>query len=270
MSSLTAVVTGASSGIGAATVKRLISLNWNVIMISRSTNKMEKVAKSCIQDDNERQKRIKIISFDLSKPELIENKLLPSIREYTNNGAIDLLVNNAGGGITPSDVKNCSLKNWNLVLNLNLTSPFLLIKCLRNDLIKSKYPSSIINIGSVSGNYPEIYNVNYSVAKRGLQMLNKSYALYYSKYKIRVNNIEPGYIDTPIQANRRTQKQYEESNKYMKSICPIGRNGETKDIVDAIMFLSDSNKSGFITGQNIVIDGGLTLPLVHTVRKSKM
>eukprot|EP01084_Bolivina_argentea_P055153 101123_1 len=159
----TAVITGASSGIGEATVRKLISLNWNVIMISRTMKNMERVAKSCISNDRERKERISMISFDLTEPELVDSKLLPMIREYTNNGAIDLLVNNAGGGITPSDVKNCSLKNWNLVLNLNLTSPFLLIKCLRNDLIKSKYPSSIINIGSVSGNYPEIYNVNYSV-----------------------------------------------------------------------------------------------------------
>eukprot|EP01084_Bolivina_argentea_P055151 101121_1 len=227
---------------------------------------MEKVAKSCIQDDNERQKRIKIISFDLSKPELIENKLLPSIREYTNNGAIDLLVNNAGGGITPSDVKNCSLKNWNLVLNLNLTSPFLLIKCLRNDLIKSKYPSSIINIGSVSGNYPEIYNVNYSVAKRGLQMLTTSYALYYGKYDIRVNTIECGYILTPAHTRIYGKDNINAVNDGVAAITPLGKIGQTKDIVNAILYLSDPDKGSFITGQNIVVDGGLALPLVHTPR----
>eukprot|EP01083_Nonionella_stella_P261834 890989_1 len=124
MPSLTAIVTGATSSVGADTVKRLISLNWNVIMISRpiSINKMQTIAKSCIKNDNERKKRINIIGFDLSKPESIENELIPTIRKYTNNGAIDLLVNMAGGGKDPSSVKRCTLETWNYTLNLNLTS----------------------------------------------------------------------------------------------------------------------------------------------------
>eukprot|EP01083_Nonionella_stella_P093742 262822_1 len=92
----TAVITGASSGIGEATVRKLISLNWNVIMISRTMKNMERVAQSCISNERERKERISMISFDLTEPELVDSKLLPMIREYTNNGAIDLLVNNAG------------------------------------------------------------------------------------------------------------------------------------------------------------------------------
>merc|ERR1711933_562383 len=102
----------------------------------------------------------------------------------------------------------------------------------------------------------------------GLQMLTNAYSLYYGKYGIRVNNIEPGHIETPIHTNRiasfyksteKAQKYYKKTAKAFESITPIGRLGQTKDIVDAIIFLSDPNKSGFITGQNIIIDGGLSL-----------
>eukprot|EP01084_Bolivina_argentea_P279024 476960_1 len=266
--SLTAVVTGASQGIGADTVKRLISMNWNVIMISRSSAKMQKVAQSRIKSDDERKQRIKIISFDLSKPETIETVLIPEIRSFTNNGAIDLLVNNAGGNfhVTESSVKSTTLNSWNSTINLNLTSVFLLIKGLRTDFIQSSYPASIVNIGSVLSNYPELYSLPYGVAKRGLQMLTKAYAIYYGKYNIRVNSIDPGYIETP--AHDRIYKDNHASvSKGNAELTPLGRCGETKDIVEGIIYLSDPNQSSFITGQTITIDGGFTLPLVHTRRK---
>ena len=255
----TAVVTGASSGIGEDTVRKLISLNWNVIMISRSVDKLEKVAKSCIKNDIERAQRICMIPFDLTRTELIESQLISSIRKYTNNGPIDLLVNNAGGNyhVGKASVETATLNAWNSTLNLNLTAPFLLIKCLRDDLIKSKYPSSIINISSTLARYPNTNSLPYCVAKRGLQMLTTSYALYFGKYNIRVNTIECGYILTP-------------AHEGVANITPLNKIGKTKDIVDAIMFLSNPNKSSFITGQNIVVDGGLALPLVHTPNKSKM
>ena len=277
MSTLTAVVTGASSGIGEDTVKRLISLDWNVIMIARSVDKMEKIAKSCIEDDEQRNQRIKIIGFDLSKAESLENELIPSIKQcahkLNNNGCIDLLVNNAGGGTLNGNPnpKRCSLDAWNFTMNLNLTAPFLLMKCLREELIKSSYPASIVNIGSITAYYPDMLQIPYDVAKRGLQMLNTAYAVYYAKYKIRVNNIEPGFIETPIhrRSETETEREYLIRIKGVEAITPIGRVGKSKDIVDAIMFLSDPNKSSFITGQDIIIDGGLSLPLVHKVR-SKM
>eukprot|EP01084_Bolivina_argentea_P055150 101120_1 len=264
----TAVITGASSGIGEATVRKLISLNWNVIMISRTMKNMERVAKSCISNDRERKERISMISFDLTEPELVDSKLLPMIREYTNNGAIDLLVNNAGGNYHTgkSSVETTTLNVWNSTLNLNLTSPFLLIKGLRNDFIKSKYPASIINISSTLARYPNTNTLSYCVAKRGLQMLTTSYALYYGKYDIRVNTIECGYILTPAHTRIYGKDNINAVNDGVAAITPLGKIGQTKDIVNAILYLSDPDKGSFITGQNIVVDGGLALPLVHTPR----
>ena len=90
-------------------------------MISRSFDKMEKISTQCIKNDNERQTRIKIISFDLSIPESIDTELIPRIKAYAKdlntNGSIDLLVNNAGGGKDPSGVKSSTLKTWNFAIS---------------------------------------------------------------------------------------------------------------------------------------------------------
>eukprot|EP01084_Bolivina_argentea_P054522 99975_1 len=132
-------------------------------------------------------------------------------------------------------------------MNLNLTSPFLLVQGLRNDLIKSKYPASVINISSTLARYPNTNTLSYCVAKRGLQMLTRSYALYYGEYDIRVNTIECGYILTPAHS-RIYGDAIGDVNKGVAAITPIGKIGKTADIVNAILFLSDPIKSGYITG----------------------
>eukprot|EP01084_Bolivina_argentea_P164543 286077_1 len=238
----TVIISGASSGMGEASVRRMLFESWTVIMIARAIDKMQKIAKDCIQNEIERNNRIKIIGFDLSKKELVETELIPKIRSFINddknvyvNGSIDCLINNAGGGKTPSHCKNCMLDVWEYTLALNLTAPFLLIKLLKIELMKSNYKG-----------------IGYSVSKS----LTRNYATYYGPKGIRVNNIAPGYVQTPMQNS--------DNEKYVASITPICRTETTKDIVEMILFLADPKKSGFITGQTFVMDGGFMLPMITT------
>ena len=142
----TAIITGASAGIGAGTTKRLLNDGWNVILIARSTDKMQKVASDYPSP------QYKIISCDLSKPELLLTAVIPEIKQYLNGAnTIDLLVNNAGGTHGGSKKKYSSnenlLSSFNWHIDLMLTTPYSLTRYLSNmNLFSDK--ASVINIGN--------------------------------------------------------------------------------------------------------------------------
>ena len=185
----TAIITGASSGIGEAASKRLLQDGWNVILISRSTDKMQKIVKGY--------DKYKIIPCDLSKPDHILSEVMPAIKSYLKSNSlsgIDLLLNNAGG-IRPERVsKENLLSSFKWHIDLMLTTPYLLAQYLSLDDMYNMH-ASIINVGSLSAYYGARSPYSYQIAKSGLQGLTKCLAFELSRKngkKVRCNNLELG------------------------------------------------------------------------------
>ena len=206
----TAVITGASSGIGAAVAINLIKDGWNVCMIARSYDKMKNITEKYKNLNN----HVKIIQCDALKPSQIISSC-KQIKLWSDNN-VNLLFNNIGG---PSNnslggcLEECTLNDWNNILNLNLRTSFLFTQQLLSSLknaatIPCKYNNNIydaciINNSSVAAKDISFYSVSipYSISKSAINQLNKLNALELSKYKIRVNCIAPGNIKTPIWGN---------------------------------------------------------------------
>eukprot|EP01084_Bolivina_argentea_P027786 51614_1 len=264
-----AVITGASAGIGKGTTIRLLQDGWNVILIARSTDKMKEIVK----DYNYR--KYKIISCDLSKPELLLTKIMPSIKSYLNENnlsGIDLLLNNAGGshggGSSEYLSKDKLLTSWKWHIDLMLTAPYLLTQYISMDDLFN-LNGSVINIGSLSAYYGTRMPFAYPIAKSGVHGLTKCLAFELSrknKKKVRCNNLELGFVRTDIikQSNPNiTQKIEDLYYKSTARVTPLQRNGTIKDVIEWILFLIDTEKSGWFTGQNIIVDGGVSLPMFH-------
>eukprot|EP01084_Bolivina_argentea_P143342 251751_1 len=260
---LTAVVTGASSGIGEGIIRKLlseVSVKWRVVMIARRVGKMNKIAMSCIPNASERNKRVKIIGFDLYDSKAVMRNVIPQIKQFTN--CVDLLINNAGNPFAAGkDVSNIDLDTMQKELNLYLLTPFIFIKHLEKELSVSKYPASVITISGTGAQNVLPSFVGYCIAARAAKALTQSYAIYYGEqYGIRVNGIDLGVIDTPIFTKNMSNAERNEFFKAMIDLTPLKKNGTIKDAVDMIMFLSDPNKSSFVTGQHFTVDGGFTVP----------
>ena len=252
----TAVVTGASSGIGAALCRYLLSNHWEVCMIARSKSKMEEIAKIYPSE------LPKIIVADLSINEQAKD-ICPEIISWCDNN-LSLLVNNAGMGVKGLSTQNCEIDQFESQLRLNLTSIFILTKYLLPALKEgnrnrrhSNYDSSIINIGSVAGSQVHPIFTPYCVAKCALEHLTKLHCLEFASFGIRVNCIAPATVITNwMKASGSTDKEVEKYYKDSHALHPIGRCGTVKDLVDMIMFLADGSKTGWMTGQVITLDGG--------------
>ena len=230
----TAVVVGASRGIGEEIAVSFKTAGANLICLSRSS----------APDNNELKGDYQ--QCDISNPPVFDRICKQAIEKY---GSIDIFVNAAG--ITIPVDKNNNSTNFDEIVNINLVSHY---KCLK---IVSKYMfngGSIINItsiGSVQG-FPG--NPGYVASKGGLRMLSKSLAIDFSKDNIRVNNIAPGYILTDMTKDSQTDPVlYQERLDRMI----IQRWGRTEDIVGAAIYLA-SNASSYVTGIDLIIDGGWT------------
>jgi NAD(P)-dependent dehydrogenase (short-subunit alcohol dehydrogenase family) len=177
------------------------------------------------------------------------------LKELSKNiDKLDCLVNNAGYQICKT-LDNTESKEWDDVFDVNLKASFLLSKYFKDKL--SKNNGSIINISSVHSLVTSKGIGAYSVSKAGISGLTRTLAIELSEYNIRVNSIVPGAIDTKM---LREHLSVDEIDK-MKKKHLLKRIGTVKDVAEMVLFLSDNNKSGFITGQNIVLDGGVSILL---------
>ena len=228
------IVTGASSGIVQSIANFLIKRNFNVINI----------------DKKNKNNNIKYISCNLSKSKDIEKRL--KILKKEKN--IICLINCAA--VTKSEESaKYKLDNWNLTLAVNLTAPFILSQIIAKIMIKNKTQGSIINISSISSQLAMPNNPAYNSSKAGLTQLTKSLAVDFSKYQIRVNSICPGYTVTPL--NSKSWKNKKLRLQRIKRTL-LGRWALPDDYNEAVLFLMDKNKSSYMTGGNITIDGGWT------------
>lgn len=238
----TAIITGASKGIGAVIAKRLNELNYNLVLNYRSsTDAMEELINNFT---NKETKNI-IVKCDISNYEDAKRLIDEA---YSNFGTVDVLINNAG--ITKDNILPLMTEDeFDQVIDTNLKGTFNCCKHIARRMIKQKQ-GRIINISSVVGLAGNAGQVNYSASKAGVIGMTKSMARELGKKNILVNAVAPGFIKTEM-----TDKIPEDLKAEMMKNIPLQRLGEPSDIADCVEFLI-SNKASYITGQVLSVNGG--------------
>lgn len=250
-----AIVTGASSGIGAGIAKALSNAGATVVVnYSSSAGKAETVLAEIKQGGG---KGI-IFQADVSNETDVQNMFAETIRQF---GTVDILINNAG---LQKDAKfhEITLEQWNEVIAINLTGQFLCAREAVKEFLKrgvvaskSKSAGKIICISSVHEVIPWAGHANYAASKGGVMMLMKSIAQEYASMKIRVNSIGPGAIRTPI---NHAAWQTPEAYQNLLKLIPSKRIGEAEDIGNAAVWLA-SDDSEYVNGVTLFVDGGMLL-----------
>lgn len=233
------IVTGASGGIGNSIIKKLNELGANILASGTRIEKLEELKKNF--------KNIKILRFDISQSDKIEEFVENATNEL--GGSLDGIVNNAG--ITQDNLAiRMSLDEWQKVININLTSTFLMSKFAIKKMLKNK-SGKIVNITSVVGHTGNLGQANYTASKAGIVAMSKSLAIEYAKKHINVNCISPGFIKTAM-----TDKIDDKFKEIIVSKIPSARLGEPDDIANAVLFLC-SDQSDYINGETIHVNGGM-------------
>ena len=233
------IVTGASGGIGNSIIKKLNEAGANILASGTRIEKLEELKKNF--------KNIKILKFDISQSDKIEEFIENATNEL--GGSLDGVINNAG--ITQDNLAiRMSLDEWQKVININLTSTFLMSKFAIKKMLKNK-SGKIVNITSVVGHTGNLGQANYTASKAGIIAMSKSLAIEYAKKNININCISPGFIKTAM-----TDKIDEKFKEVIISKIPSARLGEPDDIANAVLFLS-SDQSSYINGETIHVNGGM-------------
>ena len=233
------IVTGASGGIGNAIIKKLNEAGANILASGTRIEKLEELKKNF--------ENIKILKFDISQSEKIEEFIENATNEL--GGSLDGIVNNAG--ITQDNLAiRMNLDEWQKVININLTSTFLMSKFAIKKMLKNK-SGKIVNITSVVGHTGNLGQANYTASKAGIVAMSKSLAIEYAKKNININCISPGFIKTAM-----TDKIDEKFKEVIISKIPSARLGEPDDIANAVLFLS-SDQSDYINGETLHVNGGM-------------
>jgi len=232
------LITGASGGIGNELVKKYINLGGNVMGSGTNTEKLDLLKKKF--------PLIKVKKFDMVDHSRIE--------EFIDNvalelGGLDILINNAG-----TNVDNLSLRmkdeEWKKVIDINLTSTFLLSKHAIKKMLKNKF-GRVVNITSVVGHTGNLGQSNYAASKAGIIGMSKSLAIEYAKKNITVNCVSPGFI-----VSNMTMNIAEKVKMYLTSRIPMGKLGSGEDVSNCAAFLS-SEQASYITGETIHVNGGM-------------
>ena len=232
------LITGASGGIGQALVKKFITLGGNVAGSGTKTEKLDLLKKKFPS--------IKIKKLDLAEHSRIEEFIDDVSLEL---GGLDILINNAG-----TNVDNLSLRmkeeEWKKVIDINLTSTFLLSKYAIKKMLKNKF-GRVVNITSVVGHTGNLGQANYAASKSAIIGMSKSLAIEYAKKNITVNCVSPGFIDSDMTINIA-----EKVKLYLTSRIPMSKFGTGEDVSNSVVFLS-SDLASYITGETIHVNGGM-------------
>tara|TARA_X000001036_G_scaffold437825_1_gene484101 strand:- start:110 stop:847 length:738 start_codon:yes stop_codon:yes gene_type:complete len=235
------IITGASGGIGNSIVEKLHEQGANILATGTRIEKLEELKK--------RFSSIKILKFDISQHEKIEEFINEATEQL--GGSLDCIINNAG--ITKDNLTiRMSLEEWIKVIDINLTSTFLMCKYSIKKMLKNK-SGKIVNITSVVGHTGNVGQANYTASKAGIVAMSKSLAIEYAKKNININCISPGFISTAM-----TDQIDEKYKETIIAKIPSNKLGKPEDIANAVAFLS-SNQSDYINGETIHVNGGMYL-----------
>ena len=232
------LITGATGGIGNSLVKKFYDHGSLIMATGTREEKLENLQKNF--------NKIEIEKFKLDE----HNKIEEFIEKVSNRlNGIDVVINNAGITLDNLSIR-LTEENWKRVLNVNLTSTFLICKYSIKKMLKQKY-GKIINITSIVGHTGNLGQANYSASKAGIVAFSKSLAIEYAKKNININCISPGFIQSEM-----TDKINEEMKKSLISKIPSGSLGSGDDVANCAVFLA-SDMANYINGETIHVNGGM-------------
>ena len=232
------LITGATGGIGNSLVKKFNDLGCKIVATGTNDNKLDSLQKKYPQ--------ILVEKFKLDEHDKIE-KFIDLINEKLNG--LDILINNAG--ITLDNISiRLTEENWKKVLDINLTSSFLMCKYAIKKMLKNKY-GKIINITSIVGHTGNLGQANYAASKAGIIAFSKSLAIEYAKKNININCVSPGFIKTEM-----TDKINDEFKINLINKIPSGCMGPGEDVSKSVAFLA-SDMARYINGETLHVNGGM-------------
>lgn len=243
------IVTGAGSGIGAATAKHFAKHGAKVVVSDIDLDSAKKVADEIVTNFGESLP----IKANVAVFEEVENLIQHTVTVF---GKLDVIVNNAGIG--PRNLLktgDATLKDWDLVIAVNQTGVFYCMKLAIQQFEKQGY-GNIVNIASLAGLKASPNNISYSASKFAVVGMTKSAAMEYATKNIRVNAVCPGYTESALLSQLLGAKP--EMDAILKSVIPMKRYGKAEEIADAVVWLASDNTK-FVTGQTITLDGGTSL-----------
>jgi len=233
------ILTGSTGGIGNSIIKKLYDAGANILATGTKDEKLQELKKKF--------QNIQTLKFDISQTENLENFVEDATKRL--GGKLDCMINNAG--ITQDNLAiRMSIEEWKKVIDINLTSTFLISKFAIKKMLKNK-KGKIINITSVVGHTGNLGQTNYTASKAGIVAMSKSLAIEYAKKNINVNCISPGFIKTAM-----TDKIDEKFKEIIISKIPSARLGEPEDVANAVIFLASSH-SDYINGETLHVNGGM-------------
>jgi len=245
-----ALVTGAASGLGAETARRLAREGATVVLTDLAADAGDAVTAEIVAAGG----RAAFMPHDVTSESDWVGVVAGTVERY---GRLDVLVNNAGVGGGPFELMTHTAEDWRRVLSVNLDGVFLGLRHA-GPAIAASGGGSVINLSSILGKVALAGAAAYCASKGAVLMLTKAAALEWAPLGIRVNSIHPGFIDTPMVSG--ALHRAENGNELREMIITrhaLGRLGEPREIADAVVFLA-SDESSFMTGSELVVDGGYT------------
>lgn len=243
----TAIVTGGAKGIGAEIVRKLSYEGYNVVLVDIDEEEMRTIVSNAQKDGKP---EVLGIKADISDEESVKNMIDQAICYF---GEISILINCAAIQTIVS-FDQLEFKEWKRILDVNLNGTFLCCKYIAEHFKKNQ-KGNIINMTSIHATLPRIDKFHYDASKAAVSIFTKELALEMAGHGIRVNGIAPGAIETPMNSELLVNQDKFEA---VISKIPMKRMGKPEDIADLVMFLI-SEKSKYITGEIITIDGGRSL-----------
>jgi NAD(P)-dependent dehydrogenase (short-subunit alcohol dehydrogenase family) len=243
----TVLVTGGGGSIGSAIVRRLIAEGAAVVVMDVRADNAESVAAEVRKGGG---KAVAVGGNILSEPD-IAHALATTEKEF---GPLDVLVNNAGGAFRAT-IAESNPEDWDAELNLTLKGAFMMSRAVLPAMVK-RHKGVIVNIGSVNG-LKYFGNPAYSAGKAGLFNLTQSIATEYGKHGVRCAMVSPGTIRTNAESWTRRQQKDPKVFEKLARWYPVGRVGLPDDIAAAVAYLA-SDDAAFVSGSNLIVDGGLT------------
>lgn len=249
------IITGAGSGIGKACALRFAAQGATVIVADINWENAQKVADeiACMRIGNvTNQGKARPIKANVAKFEDVEKLINTTVSEF---GKLDVLVNNAGIGPSYLKTHEATLRDWDRVISVNQTGVFYGMKLALQQFLTQGF-GNIVNIASLAGLKASPNNISYSASKFAVVGMTKSAAMEYATKNIRINAVCPGYTESALLNQLLSAKP--EMDAILKSVIPMKRFGEANEIAEAVLWLA-SDKTQFITGQTITLDGGTSL-----------